>query len=377
MIAQIAVLAGFFDSWTKVQLASSSYQDIAYGNGVFVAVGRDSIAASEDGFTWREFPAPENDHPRGVTFGNGRFVMVSEAVGSPSVNQRVFTSTDGENWSAIDIGSHELVAVAYANNIFIAAGRRLVTVHPGWESRSSFFRSQNGLDWEYQHVDLPGGINAVAFDNGIFVAVGWRNNDFGVIYRSTDGSNWEPSEWTLPPTLKAVAGGNGLFVTGGLTANVFTSRDGREWSEQPCATPGYYDMAAFLNGTFFVGRMHSSDFAVSADGVNWRAHNLGPDESSIRDFVFAEGRFVGVTYLGKVVLSQDITTPVLSLNTDTNGVRIEVAAELGKSSSLSRSANLVEWLPFTSLTNTSTLFEVDHPAEGTASFFKLQNQTVK
>ena len=174
-----------------------------------------------------------------------------------------------------------------------------------------------------------------------------------------------------------MTGGNGLFVAGGNTANVFTSKDGLVWSEQPCATPGYYGMAAFQNGTFFVGRLHNSDFAVSSDGVNWRSHRLGPDEAPICDFVFAEGKFVGVTFLGDIVLSQDISSPVLSLNSNTNGVRLEVAAELGKSSSISQSTELLQWAPLTNVTHTSTLFELQRPAEGSASFFKLQNQSAK
>ena len=376
-ISQVALYAGFFDTWTKVQLASSSYEDIAYGNGTFVAVGRNAIAVSGDGFIWRELPKPENDYPQGVAFGNGRFVMVAEAVGSPSVGQRIFTSTDGENWDPIDIGGHELAAVTYANNTFIAAGRRLVSIGNGWESRASFFRSQNGTVWEYQHVDLPGGIHSIAFDNGVLVAVGWRNNDFGVIYRSTDGSNWEPSQWTLPPTLYAVTGGNGKFVTGGLTGNVFTSTDGRVWSEQPCPVPGYYEMAAFLNGTFFVGRMHNSEFAVSPDGVNWQAHQFGKDEAPVQNMVFAEGKFVGISSLGGVMVSQDITSPVLSLNKHTEGVRLEVAAEVGKSSNLLESTNLIDWLPLATVTNTNTVFEIKRSGEGQASFFRLQNQTVK
>jgi hypothetical protein len=376
LVARAIVAADFFDSWQRVDLTSKSYEQIAFGNDTFVAVGRENISTSNDALTWRKFPAPETDYPSGVTFGNGRFVMVAEPYGGVSMPGRIFTSLNGEDWSPTPIGAHELSAVTFGDGRFIAGGRRLVTVFPGWESRASFFRSQNGIDWEYQHVDLPGGVLSIAFDHGVYVAVGWRPNNYGVIYRSTDGSNWEPADLQLPPTLRAVAAGNGVFVAVGFSDKIFTSKDGQAWSEQTGSLSGYFEMADFANGTLFIGRMYSGDFATSSDGQNWISHKFSGDET-VRSVVFGQGRFAGLGYLGHVMLSQDISTPLLSLNRQSNGVRIQIAAEAGKQSNLLESTNLTVWLPAATVTNTTTILELDRPATAPAFFFKLHNQTAK
>ncbi len=50
---------------------------MTYGNGTFVAVGRNgTILTSRDRVNWTEQISPTNNQLKGVTYGNGRFVAV-------------------------------------------------------------------------------------------------------------------------------------------------------------------------------------------------------------------------------------------------------------------------------------------------------------
>jgi hypothetical protein len=90
-------------NWTSVanMPSSSLWGQASYGNGIFVAVGRNSsgqtiYAYSGDGINWTAGPGtPSYAHTNGsqVAFGNGKFV----AIGG---NGATSYSTDGINWTA-------------------------------------------------------------------------------------------------------------------------------------------------------------------------------------------------------------------------------------------------------------------------------------
>ena len=65
------------NTWTNV---SSGVEDdlsgVSYGNGVFVAVGGNTVLVSSDGLTWNEYTPPTGFYSYSITFGNGIFVAV-------------------------------------------------------------------------------------------------------------------------------------------------------------------------------------------------------------------------------------------------------------------------------------------------------------
>jgi len=85
------------ETWTPHTAASSQWESVTYGNGLFVAVaqsGTNRVMTSTDGETWTPRTAAEENQWQSVTYGNGLFV----AVASDGTN-RVMTSTDGETWT--------------------------------------------------------------------------------------------------------------------------------------------------------------------------------------------------------------------------------------------------------------------------------------
>src|SRR5690606_21150331 len=87
------------DNWTAHPAAENNeWRSVTYGNGKFVAIsqsGTNRVMTSVDGETWTAHPAAETNSWGSVTYGNGKFVAVSG-----SGTNQVMTSTDGETWTA-------------------------------------------------------------------------------------------------------------------------------------------------------------------------------------------------------------------------------------------------------------------------------------
>ena len=91
-------------------------------NGLFVAVGDEgTILTSPDGTDWT---SPSLDTPHAfedVAFGDGFFVAVG--VHPDTLDGVIFTSPDGSNWTLDDLGPlPELSALTFGQGEFLAGG---------------------------------------------------------------------------------------------------------------------------------------------------------------------------------------------------------------------------------------------------------------
>ena len=184
-------------TWTSGNCGfSSSINDMAYGNGVYVAVGSGSTSVyySTDGVTW-SIGTGASIVLYGVIFANGRFV----AVGG-SEKATVYYSTNGKSWSTSNnINSTEpFNDVAYGNGKFVGVGFNGYTAY-----------STDGVTWASgSGIDSSVRLTGVAYANGKFVAVGNTKN-----YVSDNGIAWTPI--TNIGSLSDITYGNGKFVAVG------------------------------------------------------------------------------------------------------------------------------------------------------------------
>jgi len=63
-------------TWTLCSQGFGVFYGVAYGNGLFVAVGIGDIFTSPDGVNWTARTSVTSNYLNGVTYGNGRFVAV-------------------------------------------------------------------------------------------------------------------------------------------------------------------------------------------------------------------------------------------------------------------------------------------------------------
>lgn len=185
-----------------------AFRSVAFGAGLFVAHQDSSsgIWTSEDGVTWTNRTQPASFTSRRVAFGNGIFVVTNSQTLGGSL--QVMTSANGIDWSlgGGTPGAHPLV---FAGSYFFA-----IPVTP--LAAVSIRRSSDGLSWTNLPVTSlsvattgpPGGLpfratrawSSIAYGNGVYVAVSRHVHRRGRQLSTFDANevqeNNNPANWT-------------------------------------------------------------------------------------------------------------------------------------------------------------------------------------
>jgi len=276
---------GPWTAHTSVSQAMGDYSwnDIAYGNGVFVAVGSwnfDNVLVSPDGISWTAHVVTPGDDWRSVAFGNGLFVAVGAGGG-------VRTSTDGVNWTPQTAAeNNEWRSVVYGGGQFVAvaaSGANRVMTSPDGESWAAH-AAVSDEEW-----------NAVTYGNGTFVAAA-RAYSTHPVMSSSDGVTWTPR---AAGAMEDVTFGNGQFV-GVIWGQSWTSPDGESWSVHNAALPaGTHVRVVYGGGRYLTGGMWGdpNDIYSSSDGVNWQQEALPVSPRGIA-LAYGNGRFVAIAANG-------------------------------------------------------------------------------
>jgi plastocyanin len=137
----------FGKTWTSSTIIQGAWNDLAYGNGVWVAVATYSVGlpktlmySTTNGASWTDNSSAANTaavNYASVTFGNGRFVAVSGSIGT----QYAIWSLDGINWTA-SLNPVQATKISYGNGVFLA-------INPG---QSTAYISEDGSTWKQRTV---------------------------------------------------------------------------------------------------------------------------------------------------------------------------------------------------------------------------------
>jgi hypothetical protein len=276
--------------------ADGSFADIAFGDGVFAAVGYwvgnfRLILLSSDGLTWTPNPWVQGSL-KSVGFGKGMFVAGGITdVGATPPRCVVTFAPDGSALHTYDTGFPYMTftSIAFGNDVFVAT------------SGSAIFTSFDGQNWSLQTKGTVESVIGLAFGNSMFVAVTGR----GGVLTSPDGTVWQQK--SLPEGAYSVAYGKGKFVA--LDHNiVFTTVDGTAWTEKSFDFGVPITNVVFINNLFVaLGQLKA--IVLSEDGVNWRMVSSPSGVSGYTDYLtsaaFGNGKFVAVGSLGTVMTSSD------------------------------------------------------------------------
>jgi hypothetical protein len=252
---------------------------------------------SDDGVTWATSSAAENNSWQDVTYGNGLFV----AVANSGTNQ-VMTSPDGINWtSRAAAGSCLCRAITYGNGLFVAGG----------VSGSYGMYSYDGINWTSGNF-INGSHYDVAYGNGVFVTVVYGTSGDQKVSYSYDGINWSTTTTPEGNNWNGITYGNGLFVAVGDagTNRVMTSPDGITWTPRQEAAAIAWQDVTYGDGLFVaVAALTGSGNRVmtSPDGINWTSRVSAAD-INWRSVAYGEGKFVAVASTGsgnRVMTSDD------------------------------------------------------------------------
>jgi hypothetical protein len=111
------------ENWTQVSSSNLfSVPFVAYGNGLYVMVQANSTdgRTSFDGINWSGWSIPPNIW-NDIAFGNGRFVAVSKGDMGFGTSAAM-TTTDGVHWTELDVPSNNYGAVIFRDGMFYLFG---------------------------------------------------------------------------------------------------------------------------------------------------------------------------------------------------------------------------------------------------------------
>lgn len=288
-------------NWTSYNtIPYTTYGQLAYGDGVFVASGNGKIVYStNEGQSWSEASVASNWW-QGVTYGDGKFVAVSE-----DGTNRVATSSDGINWSETSApGNYMWLAVTYGGGKYVAVSQMGDAMY-----------SSDGTNWSTTSVPETGVWNSVAYGNGRFVAVAGTK----VIY-STDGINWSSGNNTIG-YWKDITFGDGRFVAvsnyqdSNYPAAAGYSTDGDTWTPSNQAISSPWNGVDYVNGRFIAVAGVGNDIPKimwSTTGIDAAAELTLTDTTVSKS---SDGSLVGGTTINHVLtvgetVQSDTTTVV-------------------------------------------------------------------
>ena len=223
--------------WTVTN--SGTTEDLAgvvFGNNKFVAVGFNLISTSLDGVTWTSKQAQLFGANPSIAYGNGLFVVASYA-------GKIFTSSDGLDWTLIQTTPCYLKTPSYGNGKFVIPGTR------GYGTGTYVYVSSNGLNWSEYNVVAGYQANDSAFGNGLFVIVGQKYDapHNGVILRSADGFHWTELDTEVVGFGGIAYGDLGFLVPVG--EGFLVSSDAVSWSLMQGGWP-FGNATTFANSTY-------------------------------------------------------------------------------------------------------------------------------
>src|SRR5439155_16565987 len=183
---------------------------LAFGNGIFVAVGLAShvdesyLLTGANGIDWQRQNPPTTNDLEAVTYGSNLFVAVGR-------RGTIITSPDGTNWSLRPfLTAASLNAVTFTGSRFIAGGEG-----------GTVLSSDDGITWNFA-APTSFDINGLASGGGAVVAVG--NYQFiGKIHASADGLTWPGNAVEFSNRLNGVSYRPDYFVAVGDNALIVRS----------------------------------------------------------------------------------------------------------------------------------------------------------
>jgi hypothetical protein len=208
--------------------------NLAYGNGRFVASGNSSVAHSTDGITWTQANTTGGGH---VAFGAGVFVILR------SGNTTASRSTDGITWTNFTVTSPgTLRTFTYGGSAFVALP----------QSTTTGYRSTDGITWST--ITIPSATHwNIEYGNGRYVTAPQVGSTTTSYYHSTDGVSWTTASLPVAATNWKVSFGGGLFVIIGTssfsagtpkTTSFIYSTNGLTWTQSSLPTPSNTDFFA-------------------------------------------------------------------------------------------------------------------------------------
>ncbi len=328
-------------NWTAHRLRTAvPISGIAFGNGLFVAVGDGNVLTSIDGVEWTPRVARVDLLLSSVAFGNGRFVVAGL--------DTILTSTDGLTWTEANLTfnvAREFRDVTFGGGLFVAVGQ-------GYGYYPAIWTSVDGVQWSPISDGPRNELESVAYGNGQFVAVG----DEGDIYTSPDGAFWIGRNSTVSSRLLGVTFGNNRYVVVGTRGRILSSPNGITWTKETSGTPDRLESVTFGDGVF-VAVGENGTILSSLNGTSW-AKQSGGSTRDLDGMTVGDGLLVVAGKAGTILTSSngiDFIAQATGTTNDLHGVAWAngLFVAVGESEIILTSPNAMQWTVRHTGTNSS------------------------
>jgi hypothetical protein len=278
--------------------------DVAYANGIWMIAGyggnSGKIAISTDnGANWTT-QTVGTAYCQNITYSNGTWVVVS------CYNQIVTSTDNGRNWTIKTISDEDTrgrIKIACNNNTWVAVGTRGDDIG-GCIATST----DNGVTWTRKdpyRIFCRYAWRNIAYHNGMWIAVGDKNNGRGCIATSTNGTDWQTQQDVCCVGNQHIAYTNGTWIAVGNS--IVTSTNGRDWTygrtidsaEAAKAARNHYKSTsnwnrAAHNNCRWIAVGVANRMAVSVDnGVTWTVGQVGK-YTNWRGIAYGNGVWIAV-----------------------------------------------------------------------------------
>lgn len=285
------------DNWHQrgAGVTTEYLQAVVYGNGTFIAVGRNgALVSSADGGVWTSLNSGTKKWIKNITYSNQNF----KAVGWEGV---YLTSADGQQWNV------QILATVsdYHNDIIYAGGVYVVVGYfNDIAPRGNVINSLDGINWDVDTIGLAAYHYGIAYGANTYIITG----SAGKILSSTDCDIWTEETSGSGSNLTSVCFANNLFVVVGTDGVILTSGNGKNWSVVRAVTLETLFDVRFCQDTWIAVGANGT-LLTSKTGDNWEARNLSIN-SNLRSIAFGNNTVVAVGENG-IILQSD---PLDSIN---------------------------------------------------------------
>lgn len=278
--------------------SSNQWNDIFFGNGVWIACKSNIIAYSTDGISWTETTISGLSGSLAyISYGSGKFIVMSNYYWTAEV---VYSTTGTSGWTL----SVDNAFTSYKGPI-ASSGSIFVAVNNG----NTVWYSSDGLSWVLASIPVSKQWTGIAYGNGLFVCS--TINDNTIIY-SNDGINYTDGNTGVVGGTAGLSYQNNKFIAfSGIRS--YYSTDGVNWTSQALANPYNPSISYFghqINRTFynptngyfaFTGGSGSSSASAailkSSDGITWTDPGLStyPSASAV-SYSVSDDLFIVTSY---------------------------------------------------------------------------------
>ncbi|WP_411847097.1 hypothetical protein AAFN60_06515 [Roseibacillus persicicus] len=275
--------------------ASATFQEIAYGNGVFaISLDDGSFLTSPDGSTWvarTGLPLQGSVVIRDFQFIHGSFYVTG-------FGPFLYRSTDGITWTEVDspiTSTNSFALTAVGNQVGVFALDEGYLFDPASPDDGDFYEygAFTGIQFWYE----------AAAGNDLIVLAGYD----GRYALSQDfGQTFTLSLLDTPEDFESVAFANGAFLLVDKDGRAFRSVDGVNWTQVMEKAPGtnYLSLPIIHDGEQFITKGEEG-IALSPEGVSWTNSSQVGSATTISGIAYANDYYVVLGSEGSIATGTD------------------------------------------------------------------------